>query len=378
MWKHALTRIACPRCKSDLALDIFEQESIPVLGKLSGHDTVPYWIETGVLRCDGCSTIFPIHKGVPILLTYKTKLAERAVASWPSNVRQRLIGKALQLASGKAPRGEKFVGASFSIEWASYEYGSTLWIAPTVDRLKTFRGECGLNDGALLGKCFIEIGCGLGILTNEAAIGLGAEAWGMDLSSSIFRAASQFRTNPQAHFVQASVFASPFKAHEFDFLYSHGVLHHTWSTKEAVMSALQLLRPGGRTYIWLYGYDDVRINVARKLAYVIEGLTRPLIARLPPILANIFLWPAVPLYQIASFFGRRSGTHGSIYSGKEAIHAARDRLTPLYAHRHEYDEVAGWLKEFGFKDIHRVQQGEVAPSWSLAIDRNVAIRAIRN
>ena len=61
--------------------------------------------------------------------------------------------------------------------WADYDYGPTLWTAPTEDRLRTFRGECGLSGGDLRGKRFLEIGCGLGILTDAAASRLGAEAW---------------------------------------------------------------------------------------------------------------------------------------------------------------------------------------------------------
>ena len=95
---------------------------------------------------------------------------------------------------------------SFSTEWEAYDYGDTLWTASTADRLQAFRGECGLQQGDLAGRRFCEIGCGLGILTNEAASALGAEAWGMDLSTSVFRAAAQFRANPRLHFVQASIF----------------------------------------------------------------------------------------------------------------------------------------------------------------------------
>lgn len=382
MWEHALPTIACPRCKSDLTLSAFEEESRQIPQPQAGNTLEPSrtncrWVETGAVCCEGCSTMFPIHNGVPVLLNYKTRLAERAVAAWPPAERRYLIEQGFEPPCGEAPRGEKLVGASFSAEWAEYEYGPTLWTASTVDRLKTFRGECGLGEGDLRGKRFLEIGCGLGILTNEAAAGLGAEAWGMDLSSAVFRAAAQFRANPRVHFVQASIFAPPFKPREFDFLYSHGVLHHTWSTKEAVTGAAELVRPDGSIYVWLYGYDDVRITLARRFAYAVEFVTRPLIARMPSPLATMLLLPSVPMYQVASFLGRRSGTHGSVYSAKQAIHAARDRFTPLYAHRHEYEEVARWLKELGFKDVHRVRQHEVAPSWGSAMERNVAIRATR-
>jgi len=115
----------------------------------------------------------------------------------------------------------------------------------------------------------------------------------------------------------------------------------------------------------------------RQLAFALETVSRPLIARLPPSIATVALLPLIPIYQIASLFGRLSGTHGSTYSPKQAMHAARDRFTPLFAHRHEFDEVANWYKEIGLKAIHKVAGAEVSSSWALAIERNVAIRGRR-
>jgi hypothetical protein len=199
----------------------------------------------------------------------------------------------------------------------------------------------------------------------------------MDLSTSVFRAAAQFKSNPRVHFVQASIFSAPFSPQRFDFVYSHGVLMCTWSTREAVRRAAELVRAQGTLYVWLYGYDDVRVSLGRRLTFAFETLTRPLIARLPSPLATAALLPLAPMYQLASYFGRRSGTHGATYTPKQALHAARDRFTPLFAHRHEFDEVTRWLGELGLRDIHKVLPTDVPPSWAIAIKRNVAIRARR-
>jgi SAM-dependent methyltransferase/uncharacterized protein YbaR (Trm112 family) len=382
MWEHAISAVACLRCSGPLKSKVIHDEC------QSKSERVPHqpdlastldhrWIETGVLCCHTCKCVYPIHRGVPILLRYKTPLGETAYGMWPALLRRELVDAGFYFSTDKAPKGEKRVGATFSTEWETYEYGSTLWTAPTVDRLQTFRGECGLDDGDLEGKRFCEIGCGLGILTNEAATGLGAEAWGMDLSTSVFRAAARFRANPSVHFVQASIFSPPFKPQQFDFVYSHGVLHHTWSTKEAVRRAAQLVRFDGTLYVWLYGHDDVRISLPRRLAFAVETATRPLIARLPPPIATAALLPLIPMYQVASLFGKLRGTHASTYSPKQAMHAARDRFTPLFAHRHEFDEVANWYEEIGLKTTHKVTGAEVSSSWALAIERNIAIRGRR-
>ena len=381
MWMHAAAQIVCPRCKAALAARAIaadgQVEELSLTDSAPDGGAAPRWVESGLLCCAGCRCFYPIHQGVPILLRYKTALAEAASSAWPAALRQSLSDAGLGFPADDPPPGEKFVATSFSTEWEAYDYGDTLWTASTADRLQAFRGECGLQQGDLAGKRFCEIGCGLGILTNEAASALGAEAWGMDLSSSVFRAAAQFRANPRLHFVQASIFAAPFRPQRFDFVYSHGVLHHTWNTKEAVRHAAQLVNRGGSLYLWLYGYEDVRVSLPRRLAYAVEEKTRPVIARLPPRVATAVLWPLVPMYQVASMLGRLSGTHGATYSAQQAIHAARDRFTPLYAHRHEFDEVAGWYEEIGLQDPHKVDASEVPPSWALAIERNVSIRGQR-
>lgn len=376
MWERAVEVLVCPGCRGKLSLQVIAEEwpALPAGAEVTQRER---WVETGVLSCATCRYAYPIYRGVPILLRYPTPLAEHAARAWPAEVQAALRDGGLSLSRHPPPAGERYVGASFSTEWQTYEYGDTLWTAPTEDRLKTFRGECGLNDGDLRGRRFCEIGCGLGILTNEAATGLGAEAWGMDLSTSVFRAAAHFKGNPRVNFVQASIFSPPFAPRQFDFVYSHGVLHHTWSTREAVRRAAELVRPDGSLYVWLYGYDDVRISLPRRVAFALEALARPLIARLPPRWATAALLPTIPLYQVASLLGRRSGTHGATYTAQQALHAARDRFTPLFAHRHEFSEVAEWYADIGLKNIHKVTGTEVSSTWALAIERNVAIRGRR-
>jgi ubiquinone/menaquinone biosynthesis C-methylase UbiE/uncharacterized protein YbaR (Trm112 family) len=378
MWGHALPSLRCPKCRGGLSLRAVEPEVRDPAGEPLVATTEQIWIRTGALLCTACSNVYPVHEGVPILLTYTSPTAKTATENWPDAVRRVVADAGFSLPDGRPPRGEKFVQASFSLEWEEYDYGDTLWTASTEDRIRTFVGECGVERGRLAGKRFCEIGCGLGIMTRAAANELGAEAWGVDLSQAVFRAAREFEDDPRLHFVQASVFAMPFAEESFDFVYSHGVLHHTWSTKAAIGSAIQHLRPDGSLYVWLYGLDDVRISLLRRVAYAGEALTRPLVARLPGPLATLALWPTVPLYQWASGRGIREGTHTKRYTARQALHAARDRFTPLFAHRHETGEVREWLeRDFGFPRVETVRGDEVSESWRLAMDRNVALRAHR-
>lgn len=374
MWKHATKVLVCPACARDLSLSVLQARSA---SQQAGDESSGTWVDSGWLACRACGTIYVIHQGVPILLPYATAAAQAEHASWPSKVHAALTQQGLSLPTAAPPPGERCVAASFSTEWRDYDYGPTLWTASTADRKRAFHGECGLGAGELRGERFCEIGCGLGILTHEAVTQFGAEAWGIDISTSVFRAARQFADNPRLHFLQASVLSAPLATQQFAFVYSHGVLHHTWNTKEALRRAKMLVSPGGTLYVWLYGYDDVRISVSRRVAFRLESATRPVLARLPQQVVSLVLAPLVPLYQAASYFGQHSGTHGSTYTARQALHAARDRFTPLYAHRQEFDDVAEWFAEIGLGDVHRVQGGEVPASWALAMERNVAIRGRR-
>lgn len=382
MWTSSMEALACPCCKSDLELNSFDEQSggqsldNAEAKTLVGRDG-DTWIETGALACNACKTVFPVFRGVPMLLSYATDQMRGAERSWADHHKRWCSSQGLRLPGGVAPAGELLVAASFSTEWEEYDYGLVLWTAPTSDRLATFKGECGLEDGELQGRHLLEVGCGLGILTDASVKMFGCASWGMDLSSAVFRAARQFRENPRVHFVMGSVFSPPFREGFFGFLYSHGVLHHTWSTREAVKSASPLVSPNGKFYLWLYGVDDVEVNWVRRLAYRVESVVRPAIARLPGFAATMLLLPLVPVYQLASFAGRRAGTHGSTYTPTQALHAARDRFSPLFAHRHRFDEVAAWFHELGYGDIVRVGGEKVSPSWAAAMERNVALRARR-
>jgi SAM-dependent methyltransferase/uncharacterized protein YbaR (Trm112 family) len=382
MWASSMKAVVCPCCKTGLELISFDEPlGEPCLQPAHPEALVDRdsgsWVETGVLSCSNCKTLFPVHWGVPMLLIYSTEQMRSAEHSWPSEQKNRFSSEGFRLPRGVPPAGELLVAASFSTEWQDYDYGAVLWTAPTSERLEAFRGECGLDEGRLQGGSFLEVGCGLGILTNASVKMFGSESWGMDLSSAVFRAARQFRENPSVHFVMGSVFSPPFQEGFFDFVYSHGVLHHTWNTRVAVESASRLVSPAGSFYVWLYGVDDVEVSWVRRLAYGIESAVRPVIARLPGFAATVLLLPLVPVYQIASVAGRRSGTHGTVYTATQALHAARDRFSPLFAHRHRFEEVAEWFRNLGYTAIVRVGREQVSSSWATAMERNVALRAKR-
>lgn len=370
MWEVAASSFRCPSCRGELSSTVISTSS-----RKTGAQGD--WIERGYLACPNCRFFYAIHQGVPILLPYATSNARLAHSLWDGGTRAALKRLGLSFPSAAPPPGERHVSSSFSTEWEYYDYGPTLWTASTTDRKLAFRGECGLSERGLEGRRFCEIGCGLGILTNDAAETFGADAWGMDISTSVFRAAKQFAANRRSHFVQASIHHPPFPPEYFDFVYSHGVLHHTYDCRRAVKQAISLLQSGGTIYIWLYSLRDVYVSIPRRVAYWLECASRPVIARLPQQLASVVLLPLVPVYQWASARGIEAGTHTRRYTAKEAMHAARDRFTPLFASRHEIKELSEWFSESGLVNLQRVMGSDVPPSWAIAMEQNTALRGYK-
>ena len=153
MWERAAEVLACPGCHGMLGLRALEARTAD---RVSGDR----WVETGVFTCERCKCLYPIHRGVPILLRYVTMMAQMAFKAWPQAVRSELAAGGFDFPGDEPPPGEKFVCAAFSTEWEDYDYGPTLWTASTAERLQTFRGECGLAEGDLAGKRFCEVEIG--------------------------------------------------------------------------------------------------------------------------------------------------------------------------------------------------------------------------
>jgi SAM-dependent methyltransferase len=115
------------------------------------------------------------------------------------------------------------------------------------------------------GLKILEIGCGLG--TDGAQFSkAGANYTGVDLTDAavdlarrrfqLFDLPGCFQTGDAEHL--------DFPDEDFDLVYSHGVLHHTPDTAQAIREIHRVLRPGGRAVVMLYHRDsyNYRINIS--------------------------------------------------------------------------------------------------------------------
>jgi SAM-dependent methyltransferase len=114
------------------------------------------------------------------------------------------------------------------------------------------------------GEKVLEIGCGTGSDLLQFAKN-GAEAIGIDATPEHVRLARE-RVGNKAKVLRADATALPFSDGQFDYVYSHGVLHHIDQPARVVRELFRVLRPGGRFNVQVYAFWSLR-HLAYRLLY---------------------------------------------------------------------------------------------------------------
>lgn len=100
------------------------------------------------------------------------------------------------------------------------------------------------------GERVLEIGCGTGCDLLQFAKH-GALATGVDMTPRHLELARQ-RVGALAAVVEGDARKLPFPNASFDYVYSHGVLHHSDEPRKIVEEIFRVLRPGGRFNVHVY------------------------------------------------------------------------------------------------------------------------------
>lgn len=219
MKEKLLDWLACPGCgHSPLQLHPTKVEQIPVF---AGHNeegagsygpaTVPDVVE-GSLHCPDCGVSWPIANGVPRLLP-------------PGGAVGPDTGHRLTEFDGPVPQ---------------YEENFRELIDP-------------LTPDDFLGRTVVDAGCGFGRHAFFAAR-YGAEVIALDSSpEAVASAARNLHGLVHAHVVLGDIAHPPLRRQAFDIVYSLGVLHHVPEPAACFRSLDELVAPGGKLCVWVYG-----------------------------------------------------------------------------------------------------------------------------
>jgi SAM-dependent methyltransferase/uncharacterized protein YbaR (Trm112 family) len=342
VWQSSAQRLTADQRSAALDLGIPEEDLEAQLGES---------IETGVLLNRRLGCYYPIHRGVPRLLVFKTAVSETFAEEHRQRLRDELPGFELPSATG-AP-GERDVLRSFSSEWQAYEWDEkSYWNLRPEQWFRCMRHVLDLESHPIRARRVLEVGIGIGATADHLSRTEGAEVVGVDLSYAVDAAALNFGTNPLLHIVQASAFALPLEPGAFDFVYSFGVLHHTYSTETAFRSVATMPAEGGHLYVWVYSPYDEERSLLRRGLMGLEKVARPVLWRLPSPVQTAAILPLVPLYMLFQAGRVLAGGPGqSLYSPSDALHAARDRFTPRFIHRHTDEELVEWFQQAGYEEL---------------------------
>lgn len=227
----------------------------------------------------------------------------------------------------------------------------------------------------------LDLGCGSGY---SSALWLDTPRWtgramwiGVDISEAIDVARERLGSLANTHFVQADALQMPFAPGTFDTVFSEGVLHHTPSTRGALLSAARVLAPGGDFHFYVYRKKaPVREFTDDHVRAALSGMTndeaweamRPL-TRLARDLSQLGATVEVEDIPVLGIKAGRYDVQRLIYWNfaklfwnenypfEANLHVNFDWYRPQYANRQTEEEVRAWCAEASL-EIQRFHEEE--------------------
>ncbi len=377
--------LVCPLDKTALELVVWETRDTPLSeadhARAKHHGIAPdklsREIVTGLLLNKKRQIAYPIYQSIPRMLVFETGVARDFVAKHGKQLARELPGYSMP--HEQANPGEKDTLRTFSSEWVNYDWdGQSYWNLTPERWYECMRFMLDFEHKPVTQKLVLEVGIGIGGVADHHARSEGCELVGIDLGYAVDSAQNHFGQNPFLHIVQASALAPPFRDSTFDLVYSFGVIMCSYSTKATFDCLANLPKPGGRLNIWVYSPHNEQRSLLRRSLMRVENIVRPMVWRLPERLQSVALSPFIPLYIGYARFRKLRGGEGYIrYGWREAMHAARDRFTPRYLHRHSDGELSSWFRDAGYDSLEVASERQ-RPSWvPIGFTANAGVEGMR-
>ncbi len=310
-----LTFLACPDCYSDLDLEASSSSNGEVL--------------EGWLRCVNCRQSFEIVRGIP-----------------------RMLATDLSAAKKKTAR-------AFGYEWRHFVEMHDAYESQFLDWIHTLRPRFFRR------KVVLDAGCGIGRHAFFAAKYGAREVIAMDLSEAVETCYANTAHLPNVHVVQGDIYRPPFRPQSeggtFDFAYSIGVLHHLPDPEAGFRSLVNVLKPGGTIFGWVYGYENNGL-----IHVFVDPLRQGLTSRLPPPVVEGLSWP-VTLVLVCLVKGVYRPLHGtrlfkrlplheylytlSLFTFRQNHSIVFDHLIAPIAHYIKREEFQGWFRRAGLRYV---------------------------
>jgi SAM-dependent methyltransferase len=236
--------------------------------------------------------------------------------------------------------------ASFGFQWNSFQWERA------EDREEFFQ-ITDLTPDDLRNKVIVAVGCGGGRFMKYLGE-YASDLIGFDYSVAVDKARELAGKWPSTHFVQGDAHHPPLRDGTCDFLYSHGVLHHTPDTSKGFRALVPLVRDGG----------DLYLAVFRRAIWplrAVDASLRAVVNRLPFAGINAF---CSALCVLGAIPGVRR-LHRFVWFSRQKSWEVRrccnfDWYAPRYHHEHSIAEVKGWFESMGFRSVRYIN------GWPLA------------
>jgi ubiquinone/menaquinone biosynthesis C-methylase UbiE/uncharacterized protein YbaR (Trm112 family) len=318
--------LACPECHGAIeVVESCEENAVRIL--------------QGTLLCNSCARRYLVDKGVPRLVKAAEDVAE---------VCRRFSFQWLWRWNGR-----------FEASGRCYGVNDDLYIGWVNEQLQSRRA-------AAPGEWMLDAGCGSGEKTEVLArLCPEQNVVGLDLGVESLEAATvRFGDRPNLDYVQGNILEPPFKARQFDYGMSLGVLHHTPNTRRAFAVLRRLLKEEATLIIWIYptyeeGPEWRMPYIARDFLVFNQGhRIPPSLLRLGAYLMVMAFYPIVDSHFKKSyrrinkrlpFFDVDRMTRKQRFSAQ--VFVLFDTCLPRYQFRHTIKEVQSWFVDEGLAPV---------------------------